>query len=514
MIRALLLVVLSLAWAAPAAAQDDLLDPHRWLRAMSLDVRGAPASPSEHARVSAGESPEVQLDEWLQSDAFAEQVVRHHRSLLWPNVSDIRLLSKRQRLLYEDGKYYRYLVAPNYRGGPVSCGDFEASWDDDGALITQVDANGWIQEGWVWVAPYWDADTPVKVCAFDAQEDLESPWGVQCNTYEGRYDPHCGCGPNLAWCDTFSLGHNGGNPNPPVAAAIVGDLEQRVAHVIQDDQSYLELLTGRTMYVNGPLVHFLRYQTTVPAHIRFNEVAVDPALLPDLAFEDVDTWVPITLGPEQAGVLTSLAYLMKFQTRRSRANRFYNAFLCQPFQAPAGGLSGLDDPDPPLDLKQRDGCRYCHAILEPAAAHWGRFGEYGAGYLEPDRFPSYSDERAWCAATGESCSPECANYYVVDPLSSEEDPWVGWLKSYEYMDPRHAENIELGPDLLVASGVVDGRLPRCVARNTASWLLGREIADVEEEWLVELGGGFAAGGFDYKALVRSILTSERYRRVR
>ena len=408
-------------------SEAELLEGNAWLKALSLDLRGVMPSTEDYTRLAEGESPEDIVDEWLDSEAFAWQVVRHHRELLWPNVSDIRLMSNRQRLSYDydDHVYYRYLVAPQYRGGPVTCGDFEATWDDDGELVTTVDEDGYTREGWVEVAPYWDMANPVKVCAFEAQEDAVSPWGTECDTYDSRYDPYCGCGPNLAWCDTFTLGHNGDNPNPPVAAGIVGDVEHRVARVIEQDLSYLELLQGRTMFVNGPLAHFYRYQTRLPAHIRFNEVPVDPALLPDLAFEDEDTWVEVELGPEQAGVLTSTAYLMKFQTRRARANRFYTAFLCQPFQPPAGGLQDLDNPDATLDLTVRDGCKYCHAILEPAGAHWGRWGEYGAGYLDPEAFPAFAEDCAWCAETGESCSAECSNYYVVDALNSEEDPFAG-----------------------------------------------------------------------------------------
>lgn len=494
---------------------EAILDGTAWLRALSLDLRGVVPTPEEYAAVAeAGTVDPAIVDAWLASDAFAWEAVRHHRSLLWPNVTDIRLLSNRQRLLYEDGVYYRYLVAPAYRGCPVSCGDFEASWDADGELVTTVDADGCLQEGWVEVQPYWDPADTVKVCAFEAQEAAVSPLGTACDTYDGRYDPYCGCGPNLAWCDTFNLGHNGDNPNPPVATAIAGDLEHRVAKVIGEDQSYLELLTGRTMFVNGPLAHFLRYQTKVPAHVRFNEVPVDPALLPDLAFDDADTWVEVTLGEEQSGILTSMLYLMKFQTRRARANRFYDAFLCQPFQPPDGGLDDLDDPDATLDLQRRPGCEYCHALLEPAAAHWGRWGEYGAGWLDPVSFPAYNDDCAWCAGSGESCSAACSNYYVIDALASEEDPYIGWLDAYEFLEERNVEHVEVGPKLLVYSAVVDGRLPTCVATNTAERLLGREIADADEPWIRELATDFAAGGFSYKGLVRDIVTSEPYRRVR
>ena len=57
----------------------------------------------ELEQVQQGTSAEELLDAWLQTPDFAQQVVRHHRSLLWPNVSDIRLLSNRQRLVYRDG---------------------------------------------------------------------------------------------------------------------------------------------------------------------------------------------------------------------------------------------------------------------------------------------------------------------------------------------------------------------------------------------------------------------------
>ena len=57
---------------------------------------------------------------------------------------------------------------------------------------------------------------------------------------------------------------------------------------------------------------------------------------------------------------------------------------------------------------------------------------------------------------------------------------------------------------------MDGRLPQCVARTTASWLLGRTPGDAEQDWVDGLAADFAATGFDYKALVRSIVTDDRY----
>ena len=35
----------------------------------------------------------------------------------------------------------------------------------------------YLDEGWVWVTPYWDPSTPIKVSAFDARTNLVSETG-------------------------------------------------------------------------------------------------------------------------------------------------------------------------------------------------------------------------------------------------------------------------------------------------------------------------------------------------
>ena len=49
-------------------------------------------------------------------------------------------------------------------------------------------------------------------------------------------------------------------------------------------------------------------------------------------------------------------------------------------------------------------------------------------------------------------------------------------------------------------------------RNTASWLLGRELTDDEEAWARDLTQDFLGSDFRYRELVRAIVTSETYRR--
>ncbi|MFT5434346.1 MAG: hypothetical protein ACI9OJ_005059, partial [Myxococcota bacterium] len=198
-----------------------------------------------------------------------------------------------------------------------------------------------------------------------------------------------------------------------------------------------------------------------------------------------------------------------------RANRFYNAFLCEPFQPPAGGIPFADEAaihQP--DLQKRAGCKYCHSLLEPSSSFWGRWPENGAGYLEPAEFPPLREDCLACAQTGQNCSADCNLYYLTKPVASEQTPYLGKLSAYEFRRPEHEQNVEVGPRVLALSAVVDHRVPTCAARRTAEWLLNRELQPDEGPWLESLANEFVADGYRYRSLVKAILTSPVYRRVR
>jgi len=261
-------------------------------------------------------------------------------------------------------------------------------------------------------------------------------------------------------------------------------------------------------------VHYWKHLARVPAGTRNTPVPLPVEQLPELAYTDVDTWHPILLGPEHAGLLTSPAFLLRFQTGRARANRFYNAFMCQPFQPPSAGLPVPDDESAyQLDLQLRDGCKYCHALLEPSAAYWGRWSQQGAGYLDAESYPAVRDDCERCATSGESCSTDCKRYYLTEALVESQEEYLGKLLSYEFRREDHYGNIESGPRALALSVVVDGRLPDCVSRTAAAWLLGRAILPEEEPWIDQLGDQFIASDFNYRDLVKTIVSSPVYRSV-
>ena len=520
----LLAACVLLGWSATALAQganEDLvcrpdapeLDLNSTLRAISLDVRGRVPTPEEYAAL-AGQTdiPEALLDEWLNSEDFITRAVRWHRELLWNNITNLTVTSFRMGLTRTaEGLWYRRSQGLPYRGlENISCQDVPAQFDGDGNIVTVLDA-GAQREGYVMVEPYWAPGTQIKVCAFDAQANLVTDTGEACGRGSiGKSSPQCGCGPNMRWCRQ-------GDINTQITRAMAEDVERRIAALIREDRPYTELFTTRRAFVNGPLVHFFRHQAGLSDGISFEPVAVNVEQLPNIPFTEQTTWAEIELPAGHAGILTSPAYLLRFQTQRARTNRFFNAFLCEPFQPPVGGIpvgdvAAMREPD----LQKRHGCKYCHALLEPAGAHWGRWPERSAGYLEPTRFPALRDDCRRCGQSGgTNCPAECSAFYFTRATYDSEKPYLGMLWAYHFLRDDHLTNVDQGPSYLMRTTVADNRLPACVSGHTLSKLAGRLLLP-EEETVVndEMAAAFVQSNYNFKTLVKRVVTSPVYRRVR
>lgn len=489
------------------------LDLPTTLRAISLDLRGRVPTPEEYAALDGqADIPEALLDEWLDSEDFITRAVRWHREMLWNNITNQTLTSFRMGLTRTaEGLWYRRALGLAYRGlENAPCRDTPAQFDADGAIVTVADT-GAQREGYVMVEPYWAPGTQIKVCAFDAQANLQTDAGDACGRgAAGRSNPQCGCGPNLRWCRQ-------GDINTQITSAMAQDVERRIAALIRENRPYTELFTTRRAFVNGPLVHFYRYQTGLADGISFEPVAVDVDRLPDLPFTANTTWVEIELPQGHAGILTSPAYLLRFQTQRARTNRFFNAFLCQPFQPPVGGIpvgdiAAMREPD----LQKRHGCKYCHALLEPAGAHWGRWPERSAGYLEPGRFPAMRDDCQRCGQSGgTNCPADCTSFYFVRATYDSEKPYLGMLWAYHFLRDEHTTNVDQGPGFLMRSTVADNRLPACVSGHALSKLAGRLLLPEEEEMVnAQMAAAFVQSNYNFKTLVKRVVQSPVYRRVR
>jgi hypothetical protein len=211
-----------------------------------------------------------------------------------------------------------------------------------------------------------------------------------------------------------------------------------------------------------------------------------------------------------------LTFLLRFQTPRARANRFYEAFFCQPFQAPEVSLPSPSDPcsDEP-NLRERCGCMMCHYQLEPAAAYWARFADAGALHLNESIFPAFSQKCADCANNpAVPCDFICERFYVTHIGHPKEEPWIGTLKALQWRDEDELARASGGPGQLVAEAVEDGRLPICVMSQLFERFVGRPMSSEEKKTLEpHLLQVFGAAGYDFKALVKAIVTTDAYRRL-
>ena len=116
--------------------------------------------------------------------------------------------------------------------------------------------------------------------------------------------------------------------------------------------------------------------------------------------------------------------------------------------------------------------------------------------------------------TGRGCNAECRNFYTTISYSPEEDEYLGKLNAYRFRRPDHIRHIEAGPTYLALNAIADNRLPQCVANRTVEWLLGRPPTEEEAPWIGELARQFVFSNFNYRDLVKSVVTSDVYRRVK
>jgi hypothetical protein len=355
---------------------------------------------------------------------------------------------------------------------------------------------------------------------------------VACNTDLGlNFATTCGCGKGLENCTPGAFGND---PNSMVVATLapLGPEANRVLEssrqeqsawfrrmwheearhfigsIFAEDRDFRDVLTARYDWVNGPLAQF--YKGIVNGDCCSDQVGLgatpgafakpdplfDPSKIPaDLNPTQMDRWVKVEdRGPHAAGVLTLPAFLMKFASRRGRANAVYNTFLCREFIA-----ENLDlQPSEEANLTIRPGCSTCHAKLEPLAAYFTRTKENSLTFL------TAPIDNPICAKKtgGPALDPACNRYY--DPSFATAD--AGKLRG-AYAS---AENAEKGPAGFAQAVTSSPEFATCAARTVLESMLGRKT-QTEDQMVSELDHVFTDGGFKMRPLVRAIVKSNAYR---
>jgi len=492
------------------------------MRRLSLELRGHLPSYDELQQViKAGKVEDTVIAKMVQSQGFVTVMRQYHTDLLWTNISTRRLTGVAWRLR-GNGNSEPYHISSQamrrkFRGDLVACLNVPAKIDGNGKIqcskTTKKGTKTICQEGYVMVKPYW-SDKEVKVCAFDGQktEMVKLPGAknaVSCLTARNRTNK-CACGENLKWCMT----------NTTMKDITVSLQEQMLRYmdtIIDKDRPYTDTILGKDIEVNGPISHWTRYQSTLGGNLTF-ALPTQNFKMPILPFQKKTEWQKSTRGALHSGILTMAGYLLKFESNRSRANRFYNAFLCKHFQAPAGGLPAADSEchnEP--NLTKRCGCKYCHQTVEPAAAYWGRWAEAGLAPLNPGQtlnsktatFPEF-----WktCTTPQGARSLFCRRFYFTHANHPDEKPYVGMLLPYVFATKDTKDNIANGPRAIAKSAVDSGTFAECTVKKLWQWFVGTPMLLPQQSALLKkLAEQFKKDKYSVKKLVTHIVKTEEYK---
>jgi hypothetical protein len=510
------LLVPSLASAQVCEEASETQVALHYLRKLSLDLRGAlPTLEESQAVIDAGGLDDSMIDAMLASDDFLHQVRQYHRDLLWSNLSRQRLANFAWQLASPSGRrtapaYWMpsQARAGRYRGSQVSCLDQPAEFDGEGNIVTYPDEeNPQIRrEGWVQVSPYWNMSTTVRVCAFDAQDaetvtNPRNPDGPSVDCSKTLNNVSCGCGPNLRYCQV-------GTTSRAITDSMSEQMMRLIETIVRDDRPYTDVLLAKDAELNGPLSHYLQFQTATGG-FNFLSSQNQNHDVPEIDFAELDEWVTVERGERHSGILTLAGYVVRFQTDRARANRFYNAFLCDYFEAPEGGLPPASDTcnDEP-DLSKRCGCMHCHYTLEPAASYWGRWTEAGLSALNEDLFPVTRPE---CVGSQANRNPVCRIYYLTEAGHPDEEPYVGTFRPYIFADAEREARITQGPEGIALDAIDSGRFAECTVSKIWGSLMYRELNETEVGLRDQLIADFIASNYNLRELVRSVVTLDEYR---
>ena len=550
---ALCLLIASVAHAQTAGKVCEVARPmqgQRLLRRLSLDLRDTvPSEAEQAAQQNLAEVPDAKLDEMIGSPQFISVMRGYHRELLWPNIDTVNLDTLQMKLSpYEIAPgvtvYFSALRALMLRSVTQQfppCRNAPLQLNADGSpRTTPLIVNGQTvanQEGWVEVEPYWAPGTRVKVCGFDALATPTAPacsaaataksayLAQFCESYAGYLAqvggnlidapiacdgqfailaPGCGCGPKLQWCNTDETAAQ-------IRRSLLEQELRLVDAVIENDRPYTEILTAKTVQMNGPIAHYLTYQSRSSADV-FGETDLTAPVPAGLSFAEADRWVDVVRTGRHSGVLTTPGYLLKFQSNRARAHRFYNAFECSSF-LPDGPLPPPSEPcSKHEDLTKRCGCQACHVQLEPMAASWGRFAEYGFTPLSEARYPKSFTEACSTISDLDTLF-RCFRFYQVDAVG-EETPFKLELKPYVFRTDEQVARLEAGPGELAAESISSGRFATCTVRKLWAYFM-RRLPTAEEEATVvqELVKAFTDDHYRLRGLVKAIVSQPAYRRV-
>ncbi|WP_218110342.1 hypothetical protein [Oligoflexus tunisiensis] len=333
MVKWLLLLVSTTALSGP---REDL----RTLRYMSQILRDRPPTRAEAEAVYQAEKTVEELrEEWLSSPAHQERVARYFADLL-------------------GAPGYFFVNDDAYFLEQNSEGIWYSPTKGDCTSANAVTSSAW------WL----NAEETLSICANIVSTQLSvtiNSTYYGCTWADGFLREGCGCGPEQILCYPKSL-------RPGLMQDLSQEFKDRAAYVYANELSWKDLLSTPALYGNRPLAQFylvnqyiVPWQTapTASEFVRLRQIPMTEK-----------TWFEVpAIGAERSGIVTSPAFMRRFNNPRSRIRALTDALLCHDVDGSlnTSSISTLVNPDTNAlgqSIVTRPECATCHYGMDNLAS--------------------------------------------------------------------------------------------------------------------------------------------------
>lgn len=329
-------------------------------RAQYLLNASIPTDTEFSAHAGKASDYEAAVRRFLDDPRFYDAVMRYHERLLGVGLP-AEYLEELQRTDI-DGKELK-LARLKCSRGQGAAARFTCAWEggDTGRDRTGQCPKS-MQEP---VTPFWKPEAIVWVCPSVARA----------------------CGSNLSKC-FVEYGDENEAKNTELGTSeafdsrytIVKSLSRQAAGlataVVVENWPYTKILEPGLTAVDGALAHFYGQKH----HFDISKLNLPEDLVRQLENVNVDdtrfNLVYTGNQYEHAGILTTFGWMRRYEKNRTRANQLYERLLCRRFTADLPRVF----PQDPGDLRTREGCKGCHATLDPLADFYAVWGEGGSLY--------------------------------------------------------------------------------------------------------------------------------------
>jgi hypothetical protein len=260
---------------------------------------------------------------------------------------------------------------------------------------------------------------------------------------------------------------------------------QLIAHVVDDDRRFTDIVTSDDLWVNEPM----------------SEAVGGAWQSGNGEWQRADGWND---GRPEAGLLSNSILWLRHQSvgsndHRGRANLVADAFLCEAFSdrdVDIDGTIDLGSEDAILDaMLTNENCLACHQALEPLASNfWG----YQKAYSPFEISTAFAEG---CAKEGDTCYP------LTEYKSEDVDLWV--VK--DLREPGYY-GAEVKGGLAELGGRIadDPRFAQCVVRTVYGYLAQIDRSAVPLEQVASYQKVFEDSDFNVRALTKAIVLSPEF----